>query len=86
MKGTVSAQRSVGVDELPKEQLTTIARVFKIPVDVITQFRWGNAMAPVGHPHHKTMYFTIEYGEDTLAARETLRVDSTGNVVERTKE
>ena len=86
MKGKVSSLQSVGADDLAYDQLKTISRIFKVSLSIINQFRWGKAMAPVGHPHHKTIYFTIEYGDDTFAAREMIRIDSDGNVTERTKE
>jgi hypothetical protein len=86
IKGKVSPLESVGADNLAYDQLKTISRIFKVPLSIINQFRWGKAMAPIGHPHHKTIYFTIEYGDDTFVARETIRIDSDGNVTERTKE
>jgi hypothetical protein len=86
IKGKVSPLESVSANNLAFDQLKTISRIFKVPLSIINQFRWGKAMAPAGHPHHKTIYFTIEYGDDTFAARETIRIDSDGNVTERTKE
>jgi len=77
---------TVSVAEMDSAQVETLARVFKVPPGVITTFRWGNSAAPSGHPHYQTTWLTLSYGEGVYKARETIRIDGVGAIIERTKE
>jgi hypothetical protein len=86
MKGDTAALSTASVALLSQHQLKTLSSVFKVPAASIIGFRWGESTSPANHPHHQTTFFVIEHGDDSYRARETLRVDRNGEVVERKKE
>lgn len=81
-RALTQAQRT----DLDPAQIQAISRVFKVSGESIVTFRWGNSAAPAGHPHYKSTFYVIEYGDDSYKARETLRVNPFGEVLERKKE
>jgi len=86
MRGKTTALAQTPYSELTPQQLQALSRAFKIPASSITSLRWGTSTAPSNHPHYQSTFFVIEHGDESYQARETLRVNPFGEVLEQKKE
>ena len=82
----VPENTAVRVTPQDAEHAESLAQVFKVTPESIRTFRWGNSTAGPGHPHHQTTWFVIEYGDGDYRARETIRIDASGGIIEHVKE
>jgi hypothetical protein len=77
---------TIRASELDSSQLLMIAETFQLPADELLSFRWGESMAGKSHPHAGSTWYRIEYGDVAHKTAETIRVASTGEVIERSEE
>ena len=82
MRAAVDAWDTVGIGELSEETAGLIGQVFAVPLVSIRKFRWGNSVAPEGHPHHGCSWFTIEFGDASYSGEETLIVTPSGSIID----
>ena len=53
--------------------------------DTLQSIRWGPSVAPDGHPHQGTLWYTVWYESEEGKIRETLRLTPAGEIVEKTR-
>ncbi|MBI2501668.1 MAG: lytic transglycosylase domain-containing protein [Candidatus Latescibacteria bacterium] len=77
---------TVGAQQLPPEQAAAIKSIFQVgPQDTLQSFRWGPSLAPEGHPHQGTLWYTVWYESGEGQVSETLRLTPDGEIVEKTR-
>lgn len=82
----VHAFTTVAAQQLPPEQTAAIKSIFQVgPEDTLQSFRWGPSVAPSGHPHQGTLWYTVWYESHEGQVSETLRLTPEGEIVEKTR-
>jgi len=82
----VNAFTTVNAQQLPPEQTAAIKSIFQVgPQDTLQSFRWGPSLAPEGHPHQGTLWYTLWYEGGEGPIRETLRLTPEGEILEKTR-
>ncbi|MBM3279556.1 MAG: transglycosylase SLT domain-containing protein [Candidatus Handelsmanbacteria bacterium] len=82
----VNAFTTVNAQQLPPEQTAAIKSIFQVaPEDTLQSFRWGPCLAPKGHPHQGTLWYTLWYEGGEGPIRETLRLTPEGEILEKTR-
>jgi hypothetical protein len=77
---------TVDAQQLPPAQAAAIKSLFQVGVeDTLQSFRWGPSLAPEGHPHRGTLWYTVWYESGEGQVRETLRLTPEGEIVEKTR-
>ena len=82
----VNAFTTVDAQQLLPERTAAIKSIFQVgPADTLQSFRWGPSLAPEGHPHRGTLWYTVWYESGEGQVRETLRLTPEGEIVEKTR-
>jgi membrane-bound lytic murein transglycosylase D len=82
----VGAFTTVAAQQLPPDQTAAIRSIFQVgPEDTLQSFRWGPSVAPDGHPHQGTLWYTVWYEGHEGQVSETLRLTPAGQIVEKTR-
>lgn len=82
----VTAFTTVTAGQLQPEQAAAIKSIFQVgPGDSLQSFRWGPSLAPPGHPHQGTLWYTVWYENGEGRVSETLRLTPEGEIVEKTR-
>jgi membrane-bound lytic murein transglycosylase D len=77
---------TVDAQQLPPDQTAAIKSIFQVgPRDTLQSFRWGPSVAPDGHPHQGTLWYTVWYESGEGQVSETLRLTPEGEIVEKTR-
>lgn len=77
---------TVDAQQLPPDQTAAIKSIFQVgPEDTLQSFRWGPSVAPDGHPHQGTLWYTVWYESGEGRVSETLRLTPEGEIVEKTR-
>ena len=69
--------------QLESERLLSIAKILSLPEGSITSFRWGQSMAPAGHPRAGTRWYRVTAQIQGVSTSVTIWVDAQGSTVER---
>jgi len=85
LKRGIPEMTDIKASQLDTAQVAAISHVFKVPTSIIHVYRWARSMAPAGHPNAGIVLYSIEYGDQSFSAKETIRVNADGFVVERSK-
>ncbi|MCC7265524.1 MAG: lytic transglycosylase domain-containing protein [Candidatus Latescibacteria bacterium] len=86
MRKEVDAFTTVEAQQLPAEETAAIKSIFQVGAeDTLQSVRWGPSLAPPGHPHQGTFWYTVWYENPEGKVSETLRLTPEGEIVEKTR-
>jgi hypothetical protein len=82
VKAGVKEMVTLDMGSLDSNQVRVISQIFDIPRDNISKFRWGPSLAPPPHQLAGSTWYTVWYRQDETQLSSTVRIDSTGSVIE----
>ena len=82
VKAGVQEMMTQEVGSLDSNQVAVISHIFEVPGESISRFRWGPSVAAPPHRLAGSIWYTIWYEQDDQKLSSTVRIDSTGSVIE----
>ena len=82
VKAGVQEMMTLEVGTLDSHQVAVISHIFEVPGENISRFRWGPSVAAPPDRLAGSIWYTIWYEQDEQKLSSTVRIDSTGSVIE----
>jgi hypothetical protein len=82
VKAGVREMLTLDVGTLDSNQVAVISHIFEVPGENISRFRWGPSVAAPPHRLAGSIWYTIWYEQDDQKLSSTVRIDSTGSLIE----